>query len=57
VLDITPEMQQLILKRVSSDELNNLARSQGMASMVQDGILKACDGVTSMEEVWRATKN
>ncbi len=57
VLDITPEMQQLILKRVSSDELNNLARSQGMASMVQDGILKACNGVTSMEEVWRATKN
>lgn len=57
VLNITPEMQQLILKRVSSNELNNLAISQGMTSMIQDGILKVCDGITSMEEVWRATKN
>ncbi len=57
VLAITPEMQQLILKRVSSAELNNLAISQGMVTMIQDGILKALDGITTMEEVWRATKN
>ncbi len=57
VLGITPEMQQLILKRVSSEELNNLAISQGMVTMIQDGIIKAANGVTSIEEVWRATKN
>lgn len=57
VLAITPEMQQLILKRVSSDELNQLAISQGMVTMIQDGILKALEGVTTMEEIWRATKN
>lgn len=57
VLDVTPEMQQQILKRVSSDELNNLAISQGMVTMIQDGIIKASEGITSMEEVWRATKN
>lgn len=57
ILGITPEMQQLILKRVSSDELNNLAISQGMVTMIQDGIIKASEGVTTMEEVWRSTKN
>ena len=50
-------MQQLILKRVSSDEMNNLAVKQGMVTMIQDGIIKALNGITSIEEVWRATKN
>lgn len=57
VLNITPEMQQQILKRVSSTELNNLAISQGMVTMIQDGIIKASQGATTMSEVWRATKN
>lgn len=57
VLAITPEMQQLILKRVSSEELNTQAINQGMVTMIQDGILKALEGVTSMEEIWRATKS
>lgn len=57
VLDVTPEMQQQILKRVSSDELNNLAVSQGMVTMIQDGIIKALEGNTTMAEIWRATKN
>ncbi len=57
ILAITPEMQQLILRRVSSEELNNLAINQGMVTMIQDGIIKAIKGTTSMKEVWRTTKN
>lgn len=57
VLSITEEVKDLILKRVSSSQIQKKATEQGMVTMLQDGILKAIDGVTSMEEVWRITKD
>lgn len=53
VFDVTPEIQQLILKRSTSSEIQKMAIQQGMVSMRQDGYLKALEGLTTLSEVDR----
>lgn len=53
VFDVTPEIQQLILKRATSAEIQKVAIQQGMVSMRQDGYLKALAGMTTLSEVDR----
>jgi type IV pilus assembly protein PilB len=38
---------------LSEYKIQELAKTQGMVTMVQDGLLKALDGITSVEEVYR----
>lgn len=40
-------------KNVNAEAIEAAARAQGMVSLVQDGILKACQGLTTIEEVNR----
>jgi type IV pilus assembly protein PilB len=53
VFEITPEIQDLILKRATSTEINKKAEEQGMVNMRQDGYLKALSGDTTLTEVNR----
>jgi type IV pilus assembly protein PilB len=53
VFDVTPEIQQLILKRATSTEIQQVAIAQGMVSMRQDGYFKALAGQTTLAEVNR----
>ncbi len=54
---MTPEIEQSILSnRVSEYDIEQLAIQQGMLTMAQDGILKALDGQTSLDEVFRVTQ-
>lgn len=53
VFGITDEIQQLILKRATSTEIQKMAEKQGMITMRQDGYLKALDGLTTLAEVNR----
>ena len=53
VMDVTEEIQNLIVKRATSAEIQRLAIQQGMITMRQDGYLKALSGVTTLEEVNR----
>ncbi len=52
-LQITPEMKALILKRSGVQEIKELAVSQGMHTLRQEGIDKILEGTTSVEEVLR----
>ena len=52
-LQITPEMKNLILKRSGVQEIKELAMSQGMHTLRQEGIDKILEGTTSVEEVLR----
>lgn len=52
-LQITPEMKNLILKRSGVQEIKELAVSQGMHTLRQEGIDKILEGTTSVEEVLR----
>ncbi len=53
VMDVTEEIQNLIVKRATSAEIQRLAIEQGMVTMRQDGYLKALGGLTTLEEVNR----
>lgn len=53
VFNITPEIQQLILKRATSAEIQKMAQEQGMVTMREDGYLKALAGRTSLTEINR----
>lgn len=53
VFEITEEIQDLILKRSTSTEIQNMAQAQGMITMRQDGYLKALDGLTTLNEINR----
>lgn len=53
VLPVTHEIRELILKRVSADDIELQAKREGMLTMVEDGIFKAVTGVTTIEEVLR----
>lgn len=48
------EIEQVILSnKVSEYTIQELAVKNGMVTMMQDGLLKALDGITSVEEVFR----
>jgi len=53
ILKITPTIKELILKGGSSDEIEKQAKKEGMMSMIEDGLFKAVQGMTTIEEVLR----
>jgi len=56
VLDVTESIKELIIRRASSDEIEKQARAEGMLTMLEDGLVKAARGLTSIEEVLRASQ-
>ncbi len=53
VFEVSEEIQDLIIKRSTSTEIQKMAQSQGMVNMREDGYLKALAGRTSVAEVNR----
>jgi len=53
VFGVTEQIQELILKRATSAEIQKVAQEQGMITMREDGYLKALAGNTSPNEVNR----
>ena len=53
VMDVTEEIQSLIVQHATSAEIQRKAVEQGMVTMRQDGYLKALQGLTTLEEVNR----
>lgn len=56
ILENTPEIEDLIVKRATSQDIEQQAVSQGMITMWQDGFIKAVQGTTTIEEILRVTK-
>lgn len=53
---VTDYMRQLILRKSSTAEIEIEARKAGMQSLRQDGIRKALQGITTLEEILTATQ-
>jgi type IV pilus assembly protein PilB len=53
LLEMTPEIEELVIARATSAELSQQARKQGMKLMFEDGFQKALSGLTTMEELMR----
>jgi len=55
LLEVTSEVQDLILRRATTDEIQAMCLHQGMMSMRQDGWIKICLGLTTFDEISRQT--
>src|SRR3989338_1050854 len=55
-IQITPEMQNLILRSPSTKEIWQLARKEGSVTLFEDGVEKVKAGVTTLEELLRVAE-
>jgi len=53
VLEISPTLKEMVMAGKTGDEVETQARKEGMLTMLEDGIFKAAQGSTSVEEVLR----
>ena len=53
MLEVTPEISEALRRGASVEELRTIAVGQGMTTMAADGIQKAADGKTTLDEVMR----
>jgi type IV pilus assembly protein PilB len=54
VLEMTEEIDHLVVSKAIPSEIQQLAVDQGMVTMREDGLQKAATGETSLEEILRA---
>ena len=53
MLKVNPTIKNLIMKGATAGEIEEQAKSEGMITMIEDGIFKAAQGITTIEEVLR----
>ncbi len=53
VLRVTSTIKDLVMKGATSEEIEEQSKSEGMMTMLEDGIMKAVQGITTIEEVLR----
>lgn len=53
LLEMTPPLREAIIRRASPAELTAIGIADGMRSFFADGIRKALDGITTVNEVFR----
>jgi len=56
LLTITEEVRKLILKNSDSNQIRELARANGMRTLLEDGAEKVKAGLTTLSEVLRVTQ-
>jgi type IV pilus assembly protein PilB len=53
VLKVSPAVKEIILKNGTTDEIEKVAKQEGMITMLEDGIFLAVKGQTTIEDVLR----
>ncbi len=56
VLEINDNIKELILARADNEQIKKKAMENGMTTMFEDGFNKAVAGKTTLEEIFRVTK-
>ena len=56
VLEITEKIQKAISRNATAKEIEDEAKEEGMFAMLIDGLIKSMQGITTIEEVLRVTK-
>jgi type IV pilus assembly protein PilB len=56
VLDVTEKVSRMVMENVTDANIRDVGIEQGMLTMIQDGYLKALEGITTLEEVLRVSK-
>jgi type IV pilus assembly protein PilB len=55
ILTMNEEIRELTIQNASADKLRHAALANGMKTLRQDGMIKAQQGLTTVEEVFRVT--
>ena len=55
ILIIDRDIRRLITNRASEDEIIKTAREKGMKTLLEDGLLKVTQGITTLDEILRVT--
>ena len=53
VLPMTEDLAEAVLRRAPAEELADIAMERGMRTLLADGVRKAAEGLTTLEEVMR----
>lgn len=53
VLHVSSAIKDLVMQGETTEKIENQAREEGMLTMIEDGIFKAVQGITTIEEVLR----
>jgi len=53
VMTVSPAIRDLVMRGATTSDLEKQARAEGMLTMLEDGIFKCVQGVTTIEEVMR----
>lgn len=53
VMSINVSIKELIINKATADAIQLQAQKEGMRTMIEDGFIKAAQGITSIEEVLR----
>ncbi|MBI3486293.1 Flp pilus assembly complex ATPase component TadA, partial [Candidatus Daviesbacteria bacterium] len=57
ILEMSPKIKQLITGKADADVIKNMAIKEGMLTMLEDGLEKVINGVTTLDEILRVTKS
>ena len=57
ILKVTLPVKSLVMSNATSDEIEKQAKQEGMITMLEDGIIKCVQGITTIEEVLRVTRD
>lgn len=57
VMEISDDISKMVSVRADSNDIEKKAREEGMMKMLEDGMIKALQGITSIEEILRVTKD
>lgn len=57
VLTMSDKIEELVISNKPASEITDQAVKEGMLTMQQDGILKALQGLTSLDEVFKSTSS
>jgi len=57
LLMLDDDLRELVLQRASSSKILNAARAKGLVLLREDGFVKVRKGITTIDEVVRATKS
>ena len=55
ILRVSEGIRNLIMSNATSDDIEKQAKKEGMITMLEDGVVKCVQGVTTIEEILRVT--
>jgi type II secretory ATPase GspE/PulE/Tfp pilus assembly ATPase PilB-like protein len=56
LLEVDNSIHQLIIKNAEARQIREVARKNGMRTLLEDGLIKVKSGMTTINEVFRVTQ-